>query len=147
MLLNTYIDRMSLNFLTSKMEILLSLTGLLLIAITAYFIMKIWQVMPGTLLNSLPALSHIILTTTHWDWYCHYHPLCRRGNWGTEGMSHVPRSQLCTNHGGNSQSQEGAASRAKWNAGRQQAESSVLSINARNYRSHHRGQRGQWAGC
>ena len=65
MLLNTYIDRMSLNFLTSKMEILLSLTGLLLIAIIAYFIMKIWQVMPGTLLNSLPALSHIILTTSH----------------------------------------------------------------------------------
>lgn len=41
-------------------------------------------------------------------------------------MSHVPGSQLCMNHGGNSQSQEGAASRAKWNAGRQQAESSVL---------------------
>ena len=41
MLLNTHIDGMSLNFLTSKMEILLSLTQLLLIAITAYFIMKI----------------------------------------------------------------------------------------------------------
>ena len=82
--------------------------------------------MPGTLLNSLPASSHIIPTTTHRDWYYHYRPLCRRGNWGTEGMSHVPGSQLCMNHGGNSQSQEGAASRAKWNAGRQQAESSVL---------------------
>ena len=41
MLLNTHIDSMSLNFLTSRMETLLSLTGLSLIAVTAYFIMKI----------------------------------------------------------------------------------------------------------
>ena len=39
-----------------------------------------------------------------------------------EGMSHVPGPQLRVNHGGNSQQQEGAASRARGTEGRQQAE-------------------------
>lgn len=66
-LFNKYIDWMSLSFLTSKMAIILSFTRLILIIITDYLIIKIQQVMPAILLNSLPALSHTILVTTQWD--------------------------------------------------------------------------------